>query len=770
MNDRTKSTGEGLGAAGIGIIALVAGLYRGFHLYFWSRTPWFRLPSLDEIYHHNWANYIAEGHLLFPTAFFRAPFYAYFLGVIYAIFGTNPWAVRIVQMLIGVVGCVLVAILAYKVFGDRRVGFLAGIFMALSPMPALFESRLLLDWMLIPLGAGVLIFLVDAARSGKGRDIFFFGLFAGLFAITRPNILAVFPFLLLWLVLKANKKWLKVLGLALLGIVLPILPATVHNVWRGDASLIATQGGLNLYLGNNAETDGVTPVLPGHGGTWTVREAWRIAESVVGHELSASEMSDWYFDRAIDFAMENPGDELRLLGKKVGLLFSPVQHGNNGSPEFFKRYSPVLESPFAWGLFLIFAAASIPAVFRRKNTAVLILWFVLYGSTIVLFFVNARFRLPLLVAAVPLASAGVMLLYDLLKSRRFKQFVLHLILPILILAAFLFVGNEGLTDRGTAESYLALGNIYLRQGEMEKADSLFAKASNVLPAIDRAYLNRGIIAFEWNKYSLARDYFEREIGIGGEVSDARSNLGVIARLQGDTASALRQGKLAIEVDPFNTQAYVNYVRSLVDFGYADSALEIAKVGLELDSLNRRLLLSAGAASMELGDIEKAEQFFLKASRESAPEGLIDYELADIYSVEGAGAAPDSVIRGYALYNLGLIEASRGDYGSALVYFGKSLELNPENARGWASYGGLLSQLGKDEQAENALKRAIENGYNSPEAYFNLGLINARKGNYNAALAYFEQAVKIEPEFVPAIEKIDLIKKLANEGKISLENY
>ena len=90
------------------------------------------------------------------------------------------------------------AILAKKVFDDRRVGFLAGIFIALSPMPVLFESRLLLDWMLIPLGALALMFLVDASRDGRGRNIFLFGLFSGFFAITRPNILAVFPFLLLW--------------------------------------------------------------------------------------------------------------------------------------------------------------------------------------------------------------------------------------------------------------------------------------------------------------------------------------------------------------------------------------------------------------------------------------------------------------------------------------------------------------------------------------------------------------------------------------------
>ncbi|MGC9316173.1 MAG: ArnT family glycosyltransferase, partial [bacterium] len=257
------------------IIALASALFRGAHLYFWSKTPWFRLPSLDEIYHHIWAGQIADGSLLFPAAFFRAPFYAYFLGAVYAVFGTNPWAIRLIQSGIGVGGCVLVAILAGKIFDDRRIGFLAGLFMAFSPMPALFESRLLLDWMLIPLSALSLIFLVDSAEKGKGRDFFLFGLSAGVFAITRPNILAVFPFLLLWAILRWKKRWIRAGILAVVGIALPILPVFVHNIARGEPSLVATQGGLNLYLGNNSETDGITPVLPGHGGTWTVREAWK---------------------------------------------------------------------------------------------------------------------------------------------------------------------------------------------------------------------------------------------------------------------------------------------------------------------------------------------------------------------------------------------------------------------------------------------------------------------------------------------------------------
>jgi tetratricopeptide (TPR) repeat protein len=750
------------------LIAFVAIFYRACNLFYWSKTPWFKLPSLDEIYHHNWAGYIADGNLIFPTAFFRAPFYAYFLGAIYAIFGANPWVIRVIQSAIGVTGCFFVAVLACKVFEDRRVGILAGVFIALSTMPALFESRLLLDWILIPFGALALIFLFDAVDNAKPREIFLFGLFSGFFAITRPNILAVFPFLVLWLILRIRDRWAKTLAIALIGFALPILPVFIHNVYRGEPALVATQGGLNLYLGNNPETDGITPVLPGHGGTWTVREAWKLAEIESGRPLTSSEVGKFYRRKTIDYAIKSPIAQIQLLARKTALLLSPVEHGNNGSPEFFKRYSPPLRSPFAWGLFIVLATAGLPVIMRKRYVGALILWTILYGSTIVMFFVNARFRLPLFVSIVPISAFGTIHIIDSFKLKDIKSLQKSALLSAIALIAMIFGSEAKLSQRGLAESYFALGNIQLRMGELDKADSAYALALDIAPSIDRAALNRGIIAFTGKDYEVARKFFLDEIEKCGETSSAKANLGVIDRLQADTASAILFGTEAIEEDVLNVQAYVNLAQTLVEFGFADSALRVANSGLDLDSLNRRLSLSAGVAAMALGNYDEADRFFQKASAEYPPISVIDYELADIYSSQGAGASPDSVIRGYGYYNRALLQAMLRNTNEAIENFDAALRFLPNYSPAWASYGGLLSQMGMDEQAKTALGKAIETGDSSPEVRFNLGLIHARAGNFPEAMEEFRNSVSIDPEFAPGLEKIALLKKLAEEGKISLE--
>ena len=414
------------------------------------------------------------------------------------------------------------------------------------------------------------------------------------------------------------------------------------------------------------------------------------------------------------------------------------------------------------------AAAGLPVVLRRRKAGILLLWGVLYGATVVIFFVNARFRLPLLTAVVPMASAGVFWLYDNIKARDMKALGISIGLSAIVVVAFAVGDNTRLSPRGEAESYFALGNLHLRAGRVEMADSAYAKALEISPAIDRASLNRGIVAFERGDYSRAKEFFAEEIEKGGEVSMANTNLGVIARLERDSAVAISYGAKAVHADPINSQARINLAQSLVEFGDADSALSVARRGLVLDPFNRRLQLVAGTACLSIGQVDSAVAFFRGASAEREPSTMADYELSDVYSTEGAGASPDSVIRGYAFYNLGLAEAMRGEFSSALEAFANALHLIPNHADAWASYGGLLTQMNSDSEAEKALLRAIELSKSSPEIHYNLGLIYARAGNFPEAYARFSRSVETDSSFMPGHEKIELLEKLAEDGKISLE--
>lgn len=749
-------------------IWIVAFGFRLAHLLFWAKTPYFRTPFLDEFYHHEWARFIANGNLLFPTAFFRAPFYAYFLGSLYSL-GSSPLTVRIVQFAIGAFGCVLIGVLARKTFGDRRIGLLAGFLSALSPMPTLAESMLLLDWLLIPLGAGVLIFALPSENRTKLLNSFLMGLFAGFFAITRPNIIAVFPIIaILHLIGLKKDRFIVRSTLIALGFFAPIVPVIIHNLSRGEPVFIASQGGLNFYLGNNEETDGATPTLPGYSGNWTILDAIKLAEKQSGRKMSISNIDGFYFKKGIGYITENPSKWVILFGKKIRLLISNAEQGNNGSPEFFKKFSPPLRSPFGWGFMLVATFLALPFISKNRKSYFLLGWVFLYGITVILFFVNGRFRLPMLVGLIPLASAGILNLFDSLKNKNFKLSSISILFCFLGFILVFTSSDERITRRGIAESWFLHGNLLLREGNPQGADSAYSKSIAEYPNIDRVYLNKGIIAYRNGDFSYAKNMFEKEIEVKGDIGSAFSNLGMLARLENDTTKALYFGEKAILEDSNNIGGLINYAQSLQEFGLCDSSITISRKGLELDSLNKRLLLSAGAGYLCIGDTNSARIFFTRATISNASEVVRLYELGFAYASEMAGSADERTLMAYSYYNLATLEIAKKRILQAKKNLTESVKLSPHFQNAWINLGYCYENLGDIDSAILAYEKALEISDKNPDLLYNLGLIKARIGRYREALLFFEQAIALKPDFKSAIEKKELLKKLARENKISLE--
>ena len=76
-----------------------------------------------------------------------------------------------------------------------------------------------------------------------------------------------------------------------------MLPISAYNRIVGeDWVLIASQAGVNLWIGNNPESDGSTAIVPGtRGGWWEgYHDSIALAEAEAGRTLSASGVSRHY--------------------------------------------------------------------------------------------------------------------------------------------------------------------------------------------------------------------------------------------------------------------------------------------------------------------------------------------------------------------------------------------------------------------------------------------------------------------------------------------
>lgn len=115
----------------------------------------------------------------------------------------------------------------------------------------------------------------------------------------------------------------------------------------------------------------------------------------------------------------------------------------------------------------------------------------------------------------------------------------------------------------------------------------------------------------------------------------------------------------------------------------------------------------------------------------------------------------------AHYNLGIALARQGKVEEALEHYRRTIELAPNHFKAHINLGNLLWREGRLNEAVRHYRRALRIEPASANAAFNLGLAMASQGQLEEAIAYFREALAIQPEFAEAHEKLAMI--LAQQG-------
>ena len=111
----------------------------------WSHVlPFWDYPITDALYHHRWAEAIASGILWDGEPFFRAPFYPYVLGGLYALFGSYVVIGKIFGHAVGLVTGTLIMLLAGRLWGRNGILWSAILWLG-SGLLLFFEGELLVD-------------------------------------------------------------------------------------------------------------------------------------------------------------------------------------------------------------------------------------------------------------------------------------------------------------------------------------------------------------------------------------------------------------------------------------------------------------------------------------------------------------------------------------------------------------------------------------------------------------------------------------------------
>ena len=568
-------------------IFLVALALRVLHLGQLRASPFLVAKLGDAAVYDAWAREIAAGDWLGHQVFYQAPLYPYFLGVLYASLGDDPLLVRGLQCTLGALACALLASAGAIVF-SRGAGIAAGLLLATYAPSIFLESQLqksVLDLLFVCLSLWLVARLMRAPLQSLAAAL---GLSIGALVLARENALVLAAVLTTWLLALPGVARPRRVALALAfagGLAAALCPVALRNWWvGGELHLTTSQLGPNLYIGNHpGAPGGYEPLRPGRGSAEFERQdATGLAEQALGRPLSPAEVSAYWTRRAIDYVVSQPADWLRLMARKLALLISAVELMDSEDQYTTAEFSRVLRETGRLGHFGVLAPLALLGVFvswpRRRELWWLYAVSATYAASVLLFYVFARYRYPLVPFLALLAGAGLVGAWRWVRTRSWLE-VAACAAGVLALAAF-SNGVSGMSKASMgAVTHVNLANFFKQRGERERAVHHYREALALEPQLEEAPHNLADTLLDLGRPREAIEAYRRNLEQNPNDPVVHYNLARILRTQGEPEQALEHLRRAVALDA----NYVDARRNLGDL-HLELGVTLARRGGEAAAL------------------------------------------------------------------------------------------------------------------------------------------------------------------------------------------
>lgn len=497
-----------------------------------GQNPYFTSQVADCKYYDDWALALARGDAP-ARAFYQPPLYPYLLGGVYFALDAcgaleHRFAVvYALQCLLGLASLWFTYRLGARWFGPAA-GLLGAALLGLYASFQFWELKLLISPLEIALTTWSLWRLALAETSAK--QLLMAGAALGLLVLARADKLAFVPLALVWLGATRGRGLgrLRAPALVLLPVLVAAGGATLRNaVVAGDPVVIAANGGINFWFGNQRGASGIN-MAPDveFGSLFTQADVARArAERRLGRPLGDAEVSRFWYGEGLESIRRQPREWLALELRKLRLALSDLEADIGWLPEAERPLARVLGLlPVPFGLLLGLGLAGLAVHARRKETWLLALAVAATYAVLLAFFMGARFRLAAAPPLAVLSGAALAWCGARLWQRRFAA---ALLVPAVALPVAAYAAHEGrhftnpgqprpLREQLLANTTQILGQAFADQRQPLLARETFERVLEFDPESFKALFCIGRI-------DLARAR-ELPAGSGGEPGERRSAL------------------------------------------------------------------------------------------------------------------------------------------------------------------------------------------------------------------------------------------------------
>jgi tetratricopeptide (TPR) repeat protein len=377
-----------------------------------------------------------------------------------------------------------------------------------------------------------------------------------------------------------------ILFMFVMGIALALSPFLIRNyVVAGKLALTTSQGGFNLYLGNNLQNPDpyYRPVSfatssPFEQGIQFTIEASRRA----GKRLTPDEASRYWTKETLREGANAPGAFLWKLWQKTLVVVNRFEACDHYGIDFIGGFVKIFRFPFI-GFWLIFPFAMIGGGFGDRKARTVGFVLAVYALTLIAFFTNARYRLPMMPLLIPFAVLGMTWIVTAFREGNRRK------AGIYIAIASVFFITENLPVRATddqAAYYNTHAIVMSAKGFQAEAiyywslssemDKPFSAAANL--SLARRYFQQGDLERGYaylskigddsfataQKYDLLGDVLVRQKNLSSAAAAYEKSLSINSGQQRTLGKLIQLYKIT---DPKKTSLYetrLKYVSSFYD--------------------------------------------------------------------------------------------------------------------------------------------------------------------------------------------------------------
>ncbi len=543
------------------------------------------LKYSDGDFYYEWARDIGSGDILGNKVFMKWPLYAYLLALLLKISKNSVSAVYAFQFMLGAVNCVLLYFIARAMF-NRAVAFIAALLCAWYALFTFYDGLLTYSNLSLFLNSLLFLWILKIQHHPDIKNLFLTGIILGICTIAQTNIVIFAVPAVLWILRRERLSLVRALYVFSCFIAgLSIIIGTVflrNYLVAKDFVLISGNVGVTFYSGNNPDSDGTfrPPFLMTRYLYGMNRDARIIAKMSLNREPKASEVSNFWFNKSLNFIRNEPARYIKLLFKKFVYLFSPKEVILD--PE----YGIIIDKAKVFKIMFLDLKFIMPLILfgvflnlkRFKELGLLYLIIIAFSVSIISFFVASRYRIAMIPFLMIFASSGIFILWEAVRKKSF----LRLALFMGVISVFVLVKPK--ENFVKFRYYIAQANNYTINSDYENALRFIKLAYAIEPNNPEAAFSLAGAYYDMKEFSMAEDKFKETIRIAPLSVDAYYNLGLLYIQQKRFKEAVRVLEKTIALDSDDILAHFELGRAYKATGNPKLARD--EFNLALKKINR----------------------------------------------------------------------------------------------------------------------------------------------------------------------------------------